>query len=139
MPRTIIVYNLELLNQHAILTCLLLLIASTLFTKFQCIYYIHIFRLPIPVGMSWVHHARVASVFAIGIMWRRAEHPGGASPDVDLTTIVVVIVVIQIITVVASHRISLLGSKVNVSTLLFSLQIILVFFLKMTDRACLNC
>ena len=78
--------------------------------------------------MSRVHHARVASVFAIGIMWRRAEHPGGASPDVDLTTIVVVIVVIQIITVVASHRISLLGSKVNVSTLLFSLQIILFFF-----------
>ena len=77
--------------------------------------------------MSWVHHARVASVFAIGIMWRRAEHPGGASPDVDLTTIVVVIVVIQIITVVASHRISLLCTKVNVSVLLSSLQMILFF------------
>ena len=78
--------------------------------------------------MSWVHHARVASVFAIGIMWRRAEHPGGASPDVDLTTIVVVIVVIQIITVVASsHRITLLCSKVNVSILLSSLKVILFF------------
>ena len=65
--------------------------------------------------MPWVHHARIASVVAIAIVGRRAEHTGGASPDVDLTTIVVVIIVIQIIAVVASPLISLLCSKVKVS------------------------